>query len=238
MTSASIEAPAIRVGDVFVKSWTLFFSRVGLFTLLALAAFAPDLALSLLIPKTSGFAPAINIVVMVCTALADAAIIYGVLQALRGRDFTFAESMNMDFGRLGPIVGLSFVVGILIFLGVILLVIPGLIVMTIFAVAVPVCIAERLGVAGSMRRSASLTKGNRWRIFGVLALVGLATVIPLTIIAVAAAFVGSETFGDIASYLTQAFVGAFNAVVAGVLYYQLRAVKEGVDIDKIAEVFD
>ena len=31
---------------------------------------------------------------------------------------------------------------------------------------------------------------------------------------------------------------AFNAVVAGVFYYQLRVTKEGVDIEHIASVFD
>jgi hypothetical protein len=60
----------------------------------------------------------------------------------------------------------------------------------------------------------------------------------LTIGVVVVAFVGGEALANVAAYLIEAIVGAFNAVVAGVLYYQLRAAKEGVDIDKIAAVFD
>jgi hypothetical protein len=36
----------------------------------------------------------------------------------------------------------------------------------------------------------------------------------------------------------QAIFGAFIAVLAAVLYYQLRVAKEGVDLAKIASVFD
>ena len=104
--------------------------------------------------------------------------------------------------------------------------------------AVPVCVAERLGVGDSMRRSAFLTRANRWRIFGIFFLVGLGSVIPLAIAGVVVGLVGGETLTDVVIYLIQAVVGAFNAVLGGVLYYQLRAAKEGVDIDKIAAVFD
>ena len=45
-------------------------------------------------------------------------------------------------------------------------------------------------------------------------------------------------FRDVAVYLIEAAAGAFNAVTAGVLYYQLRVAKEGVDIERIASVFD
>jgi hypothetical protein len=43
---------------------------------------------------------------------------------------------------------------------------------------------------------------------------------------------------QIVSYVVQSFFGAFNAVLVGVFYYQLRVAKDGVDIDKIASVFD
>ena len=43
---------------------------------------------------------------------------------------------------------------------------------------------------------------------------------------------------QIASFVAQAVFGAFNAVLVGVFYYQLRVAKDGVDVDKIASVFD
>ena len=234
----SVETPAIRVGDVLGKSWSLFIARIAPFVGLALIAFAPDFLFSLLVSKTSGVALLGSILQIVCTSLADAAIIYGVVQELRGRGFTFAESLSAGFSRLGPVIGLSLVVGILAGLGSLLLLVPGLIVMTMYYVAIPACVAERLGVGDSMRRSAYLTKGNRWRIFGIVILVILATMIVGGLVGFLAALIGGVTVVDIALYPIQAIAGAFNAVVVGVLYYQLRVVREGVDIEKIAAVFD
>ena len=235
---SAVEAPAIRVGDILSQSWSLFLSRIAPFTVLALVAFAPQFLFSLIISKSSGLAVINSIVQIVCTSLADAAIIFGVVQVLRGRSFTFAESMNAGFARLGPVIGLSLAVGVLAGIGVLLLVVPGLIVMTMYVVAIPVCVAERLGVGASMKRSAFLTKNNRWRIFGIVFLVGLITAVLGAIVGFLAALVGGVTFVNIALYPIQAIAGAFNAVLVGVLYYQLRASKEGVDIEKIAAVFD
>ena len=83
---------------------------------------------------------------MACTSLADAAIIYGVVQELRGRGFIFSNSLRAGFDRLGAVIGLSLAVGLCITLAAILLLIPGLIVWCIYAVAMPVCVVERLGV--------------------------------------------------------------------------------------------
>ena len=42
----------------------------------------------------------------------------------------------------------------------------------------------------------------------------------------------------IVSFVLEAFYAAFSAVVAAVFYYELRVAKDGVDIHKIAGVFD
>ena len=163
--------PAIRVGDVLGKAWRLYLSRFGSFSLLAMVAYSPQVVFTLLSPKTPAFLGLTYILGVICSSLANAAIIYGVIQVLRGQTFTFAESMRIGLGRLGPILVLSLVIGLLSVLGLIFLIVPGFIVMAIYAVALTVCVAERAGVGASMRRSAYLTKGNRWRIFGIQLLV-------------------------------------------------------------------
>ena len=232
------DAPVIRVGDVLGKSFGLFAGRWAPFVGLALVAFAPRFVFELAVPQAGGAVFVTWLLQTACTSLADAAIIYGVVQELRGRGFTFQESLSAGFGRMGVVLGLSLGVGILVFLAAILLVIPGVIVATVYAVAIPVCVAERLGVGASMTRSGFLTRGNRWRIFGILLLVGIVTIVDLLPLRAVAAFVGGLRLEQVVAYLIEAAAGAFNAVVAGVLYYQLRVGKEGVDIERIAAVFD
>jgi hypothetical protein len=95
-----------------------------------------------------------------------------------------------------------------------------------------------MGVLASMSRSAFLTKGNRWRIFGILFLIFVVLVVIGGLIGFFGARIGGMTMVTILQYPLEAIAGAFNAVALGVLYYQLRVAKEGVDIEKIASVFD
>jgi uncharacterized membrane protein len=237
-------APAIRVGDVLSRSFGLFAARWAPFVGLSLVAYAPSLIFGLLFTGSPGTSSAValtlptTVIRLFCSALANAAIIYGVVQELRGRSFTFAESLNIGFGRTGAVVGLSLLVGILVMLAMILLVVPGIIVWCVYAVALPVCVAERLGPRASMKRSSFLTKGNRWRIFGIFVLILIAGAVLGGILGGLAAAIGGLHLVLLATYLIQALFGAFNAVAIGVLYYQLRVVREGADIEKIASVFD
>jgi hypothetical protein len=232
-------AQTIRVGDVLSRAFSLFGAQWAPFIGLALVAYAPDFIFGLLVPKPSGALTLVSLVLQtVCGALANAAIIYGVVQVLRGRGFTFSESIGSGFSRMGAVVGLSLLVGILVVLATLLLVVPGIIVWCVYAVAIPVCVVERLGPSASMSRSSFLTRGNRWRIFGIFALIIVASVVFGALFGALAAYVGGLVLVAVAVFLIQALAGAFNAVAVGVLYYQLRVAREGVDIENIASVFD
>ena len=41
---------------------------------------------------------------------------------------------------------------------------PGIMLMVRWFVAVPACVVERIGPSGSMKRSAELTSGHRWKV--------------------------------------------------------------------------
>ena len=67
-----------------------------------------------------------------------------------------------------PLLGLGIVAGIAIGIGFLLLIVPGLILMTIWSVAAPVLVLERAGVFASLGRSRELVRGNGWQVFGVI----------------------------------------------------------------------
>ncbi len=105
-------------------------------------------------------------------------------------------------------------------------------------VAIPVCIVERSGAWRSLRRSAALTKGARWRIFAVILLFFLAVT---TLGQILVAIVDSQAgflAGLFASIVWRTFWGAYFATFVVVTYYELRTAQEGIDIDQIASVFD
>src|SRR5206468_87068 len=58
--------------------------------------------------------------------------------------------------------------GIAITIGLILIIVPGLFLITIWAVIVPVIVLEGAGVFDAFRRSHQLVRGRGWHVFGTL----------------------------------------------------------------------
>ena len=105
-------------------------------------------------------------------------------------------------------------------------------------VGLPACLVERLGPWTSLRRSRELTKGYRGKVFALALLlpvvnVGSSRVILPVLTALAGPIVGL-TGQLIWTGVTVAFIG----IVFAVTYYDLRVIKEGVDIEQITAVFD
>jgi hypothetical protein len=231
-----------RVGDVFSKSFEIFGRHVFAFLILALLSnilvFLYLFGLIHGVFTAGRAAPAIaGVLALLGSLIANGAIIYGVVQKLRNQDFSVGRSLQIGLSSMFPILGVSIVFGLAAGIGLVLLVVPGVIVFCMFYVALPACVVERPGVFGSLSRSAFLTKGFRWQIFGIMVVLVLANLVVeyLAGLLLASAGLYVTVFGPL---VLSTVVSAFSAVINGVIYYQLRVAKEGVDIETIARVFD
>jgi hypothetical protein len=178
------------------------------------------------------------ILTMVLTALTQAAVLYGAFEDMRGRPVNVADSIKIGLARFFPVLGVAICVPILAALGAVALFFPGLMVITMLFVAMPVCVVERLGPIKSMGRSARLTKGHRWKVFGIWLAMTIVTVIAQSILVGVARAIGGTVLALVASLLWGAVYGAFYAILVVVTYHDLRVAKEGVNTDQIASVFD
>jgi hypothetical protein len=253
-----------RLGQAFSQSFSVFGRHFVAFVVLTVLANIPNYVFqwgSTPTPAAPGALPEFDPwavlggvlalpVSIACSTIATGAITYGVVQDLRDEPVSIGEAIAIAARRVLPMFGVALVVGILVFLGSVLFVVPGFIVACMYFVAAPVCIAEREGVGGSLRRSRFLTKGHRWKIFGAFLLILVPGLIVVGVIAAGvfgAGFsidpggapmlqnVGAAT---VAQDAVAAVFGAFYAVLVAVFYYHLRVAKEGVDLAKIASVFD
>lgn len=179
----------------------------------------------------------INLAVLV---LVIQTLTYGTVQALRGSRVSIVDCLVQGLRSLPVGMGIGLLAYIGIVLGVILLIVPGFILFTMWSVALPTAIVERTGVVGSLGRSRQLTSGRRWRVFGA-ALVPILISIVTSWILIGVVFglrgVSSSTF-QIVSWLISSVEQAFTVCVFATLYYYLRREKEGVDIEQVAAVFD
>jgi len=237
-----------RVGSVISRSGAVLSRHFLTFFIVAVIAYSPTLLIAIMqttepIEPSEALSQALwallgVVLLMVLSQLGDAIILHAAFQDMRRRPVRLVESFNVGLSRFLPLIGIALVQGFLILLGMILLIVPGLILYAMWFVGLPACVVERLGPWTSLRRSRELTKGYRWKVFALALLVpvvnaGSSKVIASVLIPLAGPIVGL-TGQLIWTGITAAFAG----VIITVTYYDLRVIKEGVDIEQITAVFD
>jgi hypothetical protein len=177
------------------------------------------------------------ILMIVLQALSQAVVLYGAFQDMLGRQLNIGESLRVGLSRFFPIIGVAICVGVLAMLASFLLLFPAFILATMWFVAPPACVVERLGPLDSMGRSRMLTKGHRWPIFGIwLLLVVVSAVVSALLNRVLAPTGVLVTF--LGAVIWNALFSAFYSIFVVVTYHDLRVAKEGVDTEQIASVFE
>jgi hypothetical protein len=225
-----------NVGNVISTAGAILFGHFGPFFGTALVASLPSLIFDYLVPNSYFH----SIVDLVVGQIVSVTLVYGSIQALRGQQVTIGECLSEGLKRLGAALGVAILSGIGIALGMFLLIIPGLILAAMWAVAVPAAVIEEMSATAALSRSQELTRDRRWRVFGAYFIAGLITVIGGAIVGGVvgvAAGIDSTVF-LIAVWAFVALTQAFTACVVATLYYYLRREKEGVEIHQIAAVFD
>jgi hypothetical protein len=118
----------------------------------------------------------------------------------------------------GVLAGLAFLIGFLLF------VIPGLIVLTFFAVVAPVIVIERPGVIDAFRRSIELVRGTALQVFGVIVVLFLLQFIVGAVIQAIANDIADSFVGyAVADLLVRLLVAPLSALAAAVMYFELKS---------------
>jgi len=138
------------------------------------------------------------------------------------RDFSAGELIEATWPVVLPLIGAGILAGIGIALGFLLLIVPGLILITIWSVIAPVIVVERSGAIDAFGRSRRLVKGNGWQVFGVIIVVYVITAVVSGVLALIGAgvsdtFVIRALFNLIASTITAPIA----ALAASTIYFGL-----------------
>ena len=164
------------------------------------------------------------LVSIIALFLLQATLVKAVQDVRDGRaDLSISETVNQATPFIGPVLGASFLAGIAIFIGFVLIIVPGLILITIWAVIVPVIVIERSGVMASFGRSRELVKGRGWHVFGTLVLTWLILFVVQIILGLIFSFVPYAVRGGLASVISGTIVAPFIALVVTLMYYRLSS---------------
>ncbi|PZS16774.1 MAG: hypothetical protein DLM57_09695 [Pseudonocardiales bacterium] len=172
-----------------------------------------------------------------------------VTQEVLGGRVTARQAALGVLGRIWALVGLALVIAVLETLALVPLLVLGIWLWGLWAVAVPAMVVERTSIRGALTRSRRLVAGLWWRVWGIRALgallaglLGLIVTIPFLLLA---SLAGSSSFlpapgsGTPLVYLLIISAGSvvsatltapIRAGIDALLYVDLRMRREGLDI--------
>lgn len=137
------------------------------------------------------------------------------------RDASIGDLFSAAAPAVGSLIIWGILSGIAIGIGFILLIIPGLILLTIWSVGAPAIVVEGAGPIAAFGRSYDLVRGQAWTVFGVLVCVFLIMLVAYLVAALIGAAIGGVVGAIIVGIIVLALFMPVSALVSSTLYFEL-----------------
>jgi hypothetical protein len=160
------------------------------------------------------------------------AITRNIAAEVAGQDLGLEQSYRFGFARLGPILVVSILVGLATLLGLIVFIIPGIYIGVRLAVSTQALIVEDKRGTQAMRRSWDLVGGHWWHAAFTILIAGLITAV-VNVVITAPFSAGAWLLQGIAAAVATTVTLPYGALVGVLLYLDLRARKERLDLDTL-----
>jgi hypothetical protein len=213
-------SPMLDPGAVITRAVSIYRDNFAILFWAAAALFILPFAVAIAINSTAGTAVASLLTLVIGTFYQGM-----VVELVRDvRDGRRDNSVGQLFGSVTPVavtlLAVAILYGIGVGIGIALVVIPGLFLMTIWAVTAPVVVIEQSSVLGAFTRSQDLVRGNGWPVFSVIlfAIVGV-EIVRILVQALTAGL--GDGASAVITWAVTAATAPISALVAAVLYYAL-----------------
>ena len=176
---------------------------------------------------------------MLIGQLAQLVTIGAALDGLAGRPIDVRTLVIRSLRLLPGGIVIAVLTAIGVGLGLVLLVVPGMILASLWVLATPAMVAEGIGPLAAIGRSVALTQGARWRILLLLAIVGFCWLVVTAVTGVAG--IALQASGATAALLIDALIGTLTSIVSATglaaLFHEVRVGKEGAGDMPLEAVF-
>jgi hypothetical protein len=213
------------LSGVFGEAWRTYRAHAGHLIGIAFVIYLPAAILDYFATLTG---PVIlflgTLLLMLALFLVQAALVKSAQDLRDGRaDLSIGGTLAAVVPVLGQVVLVGLLAGFAISIGLDLLIVPGLVLITIWAVIIPVVVIEQRGVFATFGRSRELVRGRGWHVFGafVVAVIILVAVNLLLGFLLFALPLGLRN--GVATVVSGSLVAPFIALVVTDVYYRLVA---------------
>src|SRR3954452_5211700 len=215
------------LSGVLSEAWTLYKRHARHLLTLAFAVYVIAGIIEAVLAGLLGIVGALlaAIVSLIAAFLLQAALVKAVDDVRDGTaDMSLKDTLNAARPHIGRVAGASILAAIAIGIGLILLIAPGLYLLTIWCLIVPVIVLEGAGIGAAFGRSHELVRGNGWNVLGVIILVillllGVNIVLALILVALPD---GVQQF--VSGIVSGTLTAPYSALVLTLGYFRLRQV--------------
>jgi hypothetical protein len=218
----------IPTEGVIGEAWGLFKAHWRHLVPIALVVYVAIAIVGLLLTLLLGWFGALlgAVVSLVGVFWVQGALVTAVEDIRDGRaDLSLGDTFRRVQPQLGAIVVAGLLAGLGIAVGLLLLIVPGLVLMTWWVLVIPVVVLERTGATAAFGRSRELVRGYGWNVFGVIVL----TILLLLAFEIVLSIVLSPFDDWLRTFLSNVISGSvtspFIALVWTLLYFRLRQAK-------------
>ncbi len=220
----------MTVGGILGEAWHLYTRFFTRFFIVAAIVFLIINLFNALLGWLIGTGSVALLVALITTVVSlvgtfwlQGALVYAVEDVRDGRiDSSIGELFERVQPYLGTLIGAGILAGLGIALGFVLLIVPGLILLTWWCLIVPVIVLERKRVGESFSRSRELVRGHGWTVFGIIIVAVLASAIASGLIQSIFSFLNPFLRYWIGGTIANAIVDPFLAVALTLMYFHLR----------------
>jgi len=166
-----------------------------------------------------------EIVELFAAFLLQATLVKAVQDVRDGRaDLSIGDTVSAATPYIWSVAAASILAGIAITIGLILIIVPGLWLITIWAVIIPVIVIERSGALSSFGRSRQLVRGHGWHVFGTLVLVFIIMIVVNIILGIIFAALPLVWRSGLSTVVSGTLISPYIALVVTLIYYRLSGV--------------
>jgi hypothetical protein len=213
----------LDVGGVIGRVWAIYVDQAAVLMPAAAAVFVvTGILADLLVAASPVLALVAVILDLVAVTLFTGMVVELVADVQDGRrDAGVGQLLRAVTPVLGQLILVAIVAWIGVVIGFILIIVPGLILITMWSVFAPVIVLEHPPGLRALGRSRELVRGNGWQVFGVIVVLYVVVAIVGFAIEAAADSAGSGV-GIVVRVIVGVLTAPFPALAASVLYFQLR----------------
>ncbi len=244
----------LSFGEILDGAFTLYRRHFSVFFVTTLLPYLPVLAMDVLAVATLDPSDAGNEMAQAGIVLlrfpmqvaayvfTSAALIRQTSQAYLGGEVSRADGYRVARGRFWAVLGTTILYFMAVFLGMLLLVVPGILAALMFFAAMHVAVLERRGGFQALARSRFLAEGAWGRVFGISFVLLLIVYLPFVGLGVGAMVVNPQGTGQamtsgavngmilIGSRVLSTLVVPLFMAATTLLYYDRRVRSEGLDL--------